>query len=312
MFVKSIEKVNKFTRPIHTISREYDSDEVIPGAATLFFVNEFGHAITCRHVAQHVFQANAVNSQYNKFKAEKQKLSSSGKYKRKLKELETKYRYKEGLTIQLKNSFVNCADFKNISYISHPKYDLAILKFEDFTKLGYEGHATFLKDSSTVKQGKALCRLGYPFPEFSNFKYNSGNDDIEWTQDGIQGTPVFPIDGIVTRLMLDKDTVAGIELSTPGLRGQSGGPLFDESGLIYGMQSKTHHLHLGFDIKDKEINFGSKKKKVSNYPFLNLGACVHVDIIKDFLKENGIKYYESDNLDSLRSIISRLLHKFSS
>lgn len=52
MFVKAIEEVGKFTRPIHTISRNYNEKTVNPGAATLFFVNENGCAVTCRHVIE--------------------------------------------------------------------------------------------------------------------------------------------------------------------------------------------------------------------------------------------------------------------
>lgn len=37
-----------------------------------------------------------------------------------------------------------------------------------------------------------------------------------------------------------------IETSTPRLRGQSGGPIFDVNGAIWAIQSQTHHLKLGF------------------------------------------------------------------
>ena len=143
-----------------------------------------------------------------------------------------------------------------------------------------------------MKQGKPLCRIGFPFPEFNNFRYNDKTDDIEWTNEGIINSPVFPIDGIVTRFVVENNILAGIELSTPGLRGQSGGPLFDENAIVYGMQSMTTHLHLGFDIENLEVMSGAAKKKVSNNPFLHVGRCVHVDRIKEFLQQNNIKFYE--------------------
>jgi len=83
-------------------------------------------------------------------------------------------------------------------------------------------------------------------------------------------------------------------MSTPGLRGQSGGPLFDREGIIYGMQSATNHLHLGFDLKDKELVTDGKKTKVSNYPFLHVGISVHVDKIKDFLNMHKIDFSVTD------------------
>lgn len=293
MFVEAIEKVSKFTRPIHTISREYDSNFVIPGASTMFFINELGVALTCKHVAAIIAQAENVNPQYSKFKTERELLPRGNKFKKKLRELEKKYQFKKGLTVQIKNNFIDCVDsFESFEIITHPTYDIAAVKFNGFTKLNYENYAIFQKDESQVQQGKYLCRLGYPFPEFSNYLYNHETDDIEWTNSGQAGTPRFPIDGIITRHLMDGDRIAGIEMSTPGLRGQSGGPLFDTAGKVYGIQSMTHHLHLGFDIKEKEILEGGKMRKVSNSPFLHLGNCVHVGVIKDFLRENNIKFYE--------------------
>jgi hypothetical protein len=100
---------------------------------------------------------------------------------------------------------------------------------------------------------------------------------------------------MVTRFLAeDPKQFFGIEMSTPGLRGQSGGPLFDKNGIIYGMQFSTKHLHLGFDITDKEILINNKVKKISDYSFIHLGQCIHVDIIKEFLREKGVKYYEED------------------
>lgn len=296
MFIKAIETVGEFTRGIHTIMREYNSTEVIPGASTLFFVNENGCAVTCKHVAQLLAQADPINNTYQKYKDEIGQLVKDAEYDQKLKETETRYSYKASSTIQLKNNFVGCIDqFSNIEIKFHPIYDLAIVQFIGYQNLGYKGFAKFIKDSSMVKPGKYLCRLGYPFPEFSNFTYNPATDDIEWTQEGVSGTPRFPIDGIMTRDIIANGQVCAIEMSTPGLKGQSGGPLFDQEGFIFGMQSMTHHKHLGFDIVDYEINKGSQKKVVSNFPFLHLGICIHVDIIKAFLKQHGVKYYESDD-----------------
>ena len=83
-------------------------------------------------------------------------------------------------------------------------------------------------------------------------------------------------------------------MSTPGLRGQSGGPLFDDKGTVYGMQFSTKHLHLGFDLINKEILVENKPIKISDYSFLHLGQCVHVDVIKEFLKEKSVSFHETD------------------
>lgn len=295
MFVDAIERIDTFTRPMHSIIRLYGHGEVVPGSATLFFVNEEGCAVTCKHVAELIISADGIYQNYRKFQSERGGLPKDKHYAKHLHELEKKCNLRPESMIQLRNLFHNCFDhFGEISIDNHPTYDLAILRFKNYSQKFYTSHAVFARDSSYIKPGRSLCRLGYPFPDFTNFRYNAQTDDIEWTQAGRQASPRFPIDGIVTRLIADPDgTISGIEMSTPGLRGQSGGPLFDARGLIYGMQSATRHLHLGFDIENMEVLVNNRKTKVSNYPFLNVGLCVHVDVIKQFLRERGVKFYEA-------------------
>lgn len=295
MFVKAIEEIQKFTRPVHTIVRHYHNDFIQPGAATLFFVNELGVAITCKHVLDQLLGEHIINSNYTNFKAEKKLLGTKidGKYKKKLKELETKYNYASRESVaQLKNNLINCTDSSSYDCIPHPTLDLAILKFKNVTKNYYTSYATFLKDGTQLKQGKSLCRFGFPFAEFTNYEYDLSNDEINFTKTGKMDSPPFPIDGIITRHVAEGQNIVGIELSTPGLKGQSGGPLFDNNGLVCGMQFGTAQFHLGFDEQKIEIISKGKKTNIINHSFLNVGRCVHVDAIKEFLKLHNVKYYE--------------------
>jgi len=293
MFVEAIKELSKFTRPIQTISRSFGFKEITPGLSTLFFVNENGVAITCKHVAQLIVTAEQANQQFANYKKEVAKLKKDGNYKRNLKGLEIKYRYQKDTAVQLKNNFIGSVDsFQQLTVHQHAKYDLAIIEFKGYKNIQYHSYAKFLKDTSKIEQGKYLCRLGYPFPEYTNFTYDAIADDIAFDNNKPASVPIFPIDGIITRNVAEAGEVMGIEMSTPGLRGQSGGPLFDENGVIYGMQQSTKHLHLGFDIEDKEILAGGTKKKINDYAFLHLGQCIRVDIIKAFLTEHKIKFYE--------------------
>lgn len=294
MFISAIERAGAFTRPIHNIMRTYGGKNILPGAATIFFVNDQGYAVTCKHVIDLLANSEQVNNNFLQFKKEHEAIRSSPKYKQQLKGLELKYKYKGESVIQTKNNFVDAVDtMSGFTWHLHPTLDLAILKFNDFNKIHYGAPAVFVKDDASIKQGKFLCRLGFPFAEFNNFRYNEQSDDIEWTQTGIQVSPMFPLEGMITRFLGDEQHgMYGIEMSTPGLRGQSGGPLLDEEGKVCGMQFSTKHLHLGFDMIEKEIMLNTGIKKVSDYSFLHLGQCIHGAVIKSFLREHNVDFTE--------------------
>ena len=108
MFVEAIEKVAEFTRPIHTISRNYGSDLVSPGAATIFMINPDGWALTCAHVARLLPASVELNKKYGEFKKELVLTQGKKNSKRLQRELELKYELSKHKVVELKNVFVNC------------------------------------------------------------------------------------------------------------------------------------------------------------------------------------------------------------
>ena len=60
------------------------------------------------------------------------------------------------------------------------------------------------------------------------------------------------------------------------------------------MQSVTTFLHLGFDQYNAKVRIDGKIKEVENHPFLHVGRCICVDVIKKFLDDNAIKYFVDD------------------
>ena len=98
---------------------------------------------------------------------------------------------------------------------------------------------------------------------------------------------------MVTRKLLGKDkNVFGFELSTPGLRGQSGGPAFDTEGHVWGMQAATNHLDLNFDV-DIEVIRDGNKRRIKDSAFLHVGHCVHSGVIKEFMRGKSVHFDEA-------------------
>jgi len=149
------------------------------------------------------------------------------------------------------------------------------------------------KDPKSLRLGTSLCKLGFPFHEIT-----STFDDKANTFQLAPGTlplPRFPIEGIYTRNLElkkspDSQPVAKfLETSSPGLRGQSGGPIFDVNGTIWGIQSHTRHFPLGFSPKIKKNG-----EEVEENQFLNVGLGAHPESIASFLNKNNITFTLSD------------------
>ncbi len=293
MFVEAIETATKYTRAIHSISRNYGSNTIQPGAVTLFFVNSDGWALTCGHVADQLAASEAINRKAEAFRKELDSRRGTLKQNKLLKELEKKYDYSKNKTYELYNTFVNCIEGEaRFKLKKHKEYDIALIAFEGFTRLMCDTFPIFPSDTSSLQQGKMLCRLGFPFPEFTNFEYDKDMDQIKWNNTGRKSTPRFPIEGMLTRFVSDNQgNRFAFELSTPGLRGQSGGPAFDIEGKVWGVQFQTHHLDLNFDV-DLEVLRQGIKKQVKDSAFLHVGRCIHVDILKSFMQENNVSFRE--------------------
>ena len=93
MFVKAIERASGFLRPVHSVVRYYNETWVKPLAFNIIFVNEYGVAITARHVAEHFEKLRDANSQYSRFLMQKAKLTGKSGFSG-LRSLETEYGYR--------------------------------------------------------------------------------------------------------------------------------------------------------------------------------------------------------------------------
>ena len=152
----------------------------------------------------------------------------------------------------------------------HNDIDLALFRIANLT-LGREFTPPKFRDGE-IPAGEMLCRSGFALLED---KLVVKWDDKERTFAANAMPPLFANSGIVSRF-IDDGGVQIIEVDSPGLKGQSGGPLFDEQGRICGMQFRTTHYPLGFNTRAPE--------------FYHVGQALHASTICRCLDERGVTY----------------------
>jgi S1-C subfamily serine protease len=131
-----------------------------------------------------------------------------------------------------------------------------------------------------VEPGELLCRIGYPFVEEG--RRASWSVDEGFNLANLFPVPMFVNEALVSRfanvqVQDGSETGTWIETSSPGLRGQSGGPLADADGLVCGIQVSTAHYPLGFRGRGRN-------------DVLHVGRAVHSTTVKAMLDQHGIVY----------------------
>jgi hypothetical protein len=169
--------------------------------------------------------------------------------------------------------------------------DLALGKLEPFDSNWMSTYPIFKDPTKDFEPGVSLCKLGFPFHHIPPTWHDATNS-FELPPGSVP-LPLFPIDGIFTRnieVIIEGEhkppyPVRMIETSTPGLKGQSGGPIFDAQGTIWAIQSHTVHFPLGFDPPVP----GSKRDE-KEHQFLNVGRGVHNATIFGLMRQHDVKF----------------------
>lgn len=285
MFVKAIEKINPIIRPIYGITRYFNSDKAVPDAATFFFVNNKGYAVTCKHVAEMLLHYKDTALTYEAYKEDiAQKIEN--KIDRKeyiLKDVKEQFK-NSNPPIQSEIRFEDSTQCQIIAM--HPMADLAIIRVNTLRNIN---SICPIFKRNMVKEGKMLCRSGFAFPDFNNYKYNPDMDKIEWTATGKVSTPPFHVDGMVARR---KGHI--LIMTTPGYDFMSGAPLYDENGYICGMQTSVLNKYTNFDCDEKEIWHNGLELKVTQYPFAHFSECIDAEVIKTFLTQHKVDFNEEN------------------
>lgn len=280
MFAEACSRVSDFTKPL-VISTRHQDGSVSSEVGTFIVLNREGWVMTAGHMynsfskfQSDVNKAKEIEEINNGRMARPGSPSSMVKLDPKL---ITNHSFWWGWDgVQVKTTYVN------------NQIDIAFGKLEPFNPDWVRSYP-ILRDPATLRPGTSVCRSGYSFMDIKS----TWNDEKKSFQ--IPRIPerdvIFFNEGMHTRTVSKGPSKDGgfairyVETSTPGLRGQSGGPIFDTEGRVYAMQVKTAHLPLGF-----QPTVEYEGRTVVENQFLNVGLGVHVGTIRDILDKHGVRY----------------------
>lgn len=287
MFAEAYQIAGCFTLPA-IISVRYFDKTVECGCGAFIVINEEGWIITVAHLLESFFAHQQHAQEIADYDRQAQAIQQDGKFdgkqkRKRIGRLKTNPKWITAHSLWCSRDGVNLHDVKVF-----PEGDLLLGRLDPFDPKMVGAYPIF-KDPSTLREGTSLCKLGFPFHKIEA-TYDESKKAFELSP-GALPLPRFPIEGIYTRNVIagksrdGKYEIKFLETSSPGLRGQSGGPIFDIKGTVWAVQSRTTHFPLGFSPKVEKNG-----REVEEHQFLNVGWGVHPELVVSFLKDNGIKF----------------------
>lgn len=283
MFAEACSKVLPFTRPL-AISTRMQSGDVRTDWATFMFLNSDGWFVTAAHAFDSFLKFQ--NDQKKAQEINSINASRSDAYGAPSSEIKLDPKFITNHSFWWSRDNLKLRE----TYVDR-QMDIAVGRLDGFDPSWVADYPRFA-DPAEVRPGTSLCRAGYSFvnvktqfdPERKAFRIPKIPVD----------TLMFPSEGMHTRTVSrgfskkDNIEMRYVETSTPGYRGQSGGPIFDRNGTIHAMQVGTVHLPLDFHPV-AEVD----GQKVVENQFLNVGLGVHVTTLCEFLDKRNVEYYRN-------------------
>ncbi len=286
MFSKALTQVEQYTLPV-IFSRRHFNTQITSGCGTCMVLNRDGWILTASHIVSEIAKASidkpAVDAYIQQRDAiiNDQRLHPNDKRKR----LRALNENPSWITIQA--VMWGVAPSSQIQqFHGNALSDIAIGRLEPFDPAWIKVYPVFKNPAEPMLPGTSLCRLGFPFHEISaTFDEQTQKFDLG---KGVLPVPRFPNEGIHTRIVMTlspdgKQQAKLLETSSPGLRGQSGGPIFDCNGHVWAMQSRTQSLPLRIA---PEVVQG--KQKIIEHQFMHVGWGTHVEEIINLCKQFSV------------------------
>jgi len=291
VFARAFRQAVRFTRPVVILRRRFDGTTE-GGCGACVVINDEGWVVTANHLFSSyddsIRHAGEISDHYRRI-AEIQRdarLSPDARRKK-------IFRLPVNPAWITHHSFWWGGDDVRIRDVARlPEADLAVGRLDPFSPGPPDDYPAF-KNPASLAVGTSLCKLGYPFQEITA-TFRADENSFELPPAALS-LAHFPIEGMYTRTLSagrsrdGKYDVKFVETSSPGIMGQSGGPVFDAAGTVWAVQSRTDFRPFGCCGR----NGANGRRTVENH-FLNVGVGIHPELIAAFLSANRIRFSLSE------------------
>jgi hypothetical protein len=287
MFRAACEHARNFTWPV-VISRRTIGGECSSGIGTIVIINDEGWFITAAHIMQLLVDMTVQEANTRSLRDSIAAINNDSKLNNKERRRKlAQIGHLQSDAIDRWSVWWGMDDIKaapDPSTMLLP-VDIAIGRLASFGSVTINTFPRFRKPQKEFEQGASLCRIGFPFWDMKPV-WNDVNNAFNLTQ--IMPLPLFANEGILARMsqtILVDETgkplpnlypFKCIETSNAGILGQSGGPIFDQKGVIWGIQTSTVSYELDLKTEGKQ--------------YYNVGVGCHAETIIGFLTQHNIKH----------------------
>lgn len=292
MFTGAIQQAAQYTWPIFIAMRLFDG-RLASSVGSCIVLNDEGWVLTAAHVMEpwRLFEEHkplilAYQEQTEAIQRTPQ-LSRSQK-KGRLSQLRANDAW-----ITHRFGIIGPAALQPEKMYIHGELDLAVVHLKAFAGREPTAYAT-VQATVGLGVGTMLCKLGFPFAEVAH-SFDPQTEKFNVTPH-VWPPPLMPLEGMFTRLVSFGQASDGlyerlfIETSSPGIKGQSGGPLFDAAGHVWGLQSQS----LGLDL-DFQADLTKGGRRVQTHEMKWTGLSVHANIIVAYLRQRGIRFQSAED-----------------
>jgi hypothetical protein len=291
MFAKANELARQFTRPV-VVSVKYFDMSIGCGSGAFVVLNRDGWIATAAHVLEQAMLADSHSGELDKYNRQVAEVEANHSLnaqqkKSRISRLRTNPKWITKQSLWWGQNNLVLQDEKILA-----EADLAIGRLEPFDSSSVS-HYPILKKPQNLMPGTSLCKLGFPFHEV-HATFDETTQGFVLPPESTSFT-FFPLEGIFTQNILAGRSADGkyeiklLETSSPGLKGQSGGPIFDSHGTVWAIQTRTVSLPLDFNTK--ALRHGREEEVPQ---FLNVGVGVHPELLTEFLRDSGVAFEQSD------------------